>query len=73
MTFDEKRELLHWLFDGKDNKGNKYGIYINKIGKGKEQKVDYFMYGRIVGLRTLKGNDIDYFEDEQICKTTKIS
>ncbi|MFP3860124.1 MAG: recombinase zinc beta ribbon domain-containing protein [Bacteroidales bacterium] len=30
MTFDEKRELLHWLFDGKDKHGTPYGICVNK-------------------------------------------
>jgi site-specific DNA recombinase len=63
MTYDEKRELLHWLFDGKDQTGTKYGIYVNKTGKYKDQKVDYFMYGRIQGLRTLKGDDINYIGD----------
>lgn len=60
MTFEEKRELLHWLFDGYDHLGDRYGIYINKKGKGKDAMIDYFMYGRITGLRTLKGDDYDY-------------
>ena len=60
MTFEEKRELLHWLFDGSDPKGDRYGIYINKKGKRKNVTIDYFLYGRITGLRTLKGNDIDF-------------
>ena len=69
MTFDEKRTLLHWLFDGKDQYSASYGIYINKRGKGKNQMVDYFMYGKITGLRTVKGDDINYQrwdEDEGI-------
>jgi site-specific DNA recombinase len=56
MSFDEKRTLLHWLFDGKDKSGSKYGIYVTKRG----DEIDYFMYGRIVGLRTVKGDDINY-------------
>lgn len=60
MSFDDKKALLHWLFDGKDSDGRPYGIYVNKTGKGKDQKIDYFMYGRITGLRTLKGDDINY-------------
>jgi hypothetical protein len=26
-------------------------------------KIDYFLYGKITGLRTLKGVDIDYEEE----------
>lgn len=68
MTFDEKRNLLHWLFYGKDAKGTNYGIYVNKAGRGKNQKIDYFMYGRITGLRTLKGDDINYQEQDYLTK-----
>jgi DNA invertase Pin-like site-specific DNA recombinase/Skp family chaperone for outer membrane proteins len=75
MSFDEKRALLHWLFDGKDDKGNIYGIYVNTKGKGRgiKQVVDYYLYGKIVGLRTLKGDDIDYmgFVDEEIMEDEK--
>ena len=73
MSFDEKRELLYWLFGGKDNKGTKYGIYINKKGEGKDAQIDYFMYGRITGLRTLKGDDIDYFEEKDNYKTINVT
>jgi len=52
--------LLHWLFDGKDAKGARYGIYVNKKKKGQGQKIDYFLYGRITGWRTIKGDDINY-------------
>jgi hypothetical protein len=60
MGFDEKQELLHWLFDGKDKDGKPYGIYVSRRGRGHGKKVDYFMYGRLTGLRTLKGDDINY-------------
>lgn len=60
MSFDDKKTLLHWLFDGQDQDGKPYGIYVNKTGKGKNQKIDYFLYGRITGLRTVKGDDINY-------------
>ena len=73
LTFDEKRNLLHWLFDGKDAKGMRYGIYITSTGKRKRQKVDYFLYGKITGLRTLKGDNINYFEDDTICETNKLT
>ena len=71
MTFDDKKALLHWLFDGQDQDGKPYGIYINKTGTHKDQKIDYFLYGRITGLRTLKGDDIDYQEwDEDDTENT---
>lgn len=73
MTFEEKRKLLHWLFDGKDQKGTRYGIYVNKIDRGKKQKIDYFMYGKIIRLRTIKGDNINYQEDEQIYGTNKVT
>ena len=60
MTFDEKKRLLHWLFDGKDSDGKSYGIYVKKRGYGHGAAIDYFLYGRITGLRTLKGDDINY-------------
>ncbi|MEX1011054.1 MAG: recombinase family protein [Balneolaceae bacterium] len=64
MTFGEKRQLLHWLFDGSDKGGTPYGIYITKKGKGAGVPIDYFMYGRLTGLRTVKGDDIDYNPDD---------
>ena len=67
MSFDDKRALLHWLFGGKDHEGTPYGIYVSVVGRGKKQAVNYFIYGRIVGLRTLKEDDINYmgyFEEE---------
>lgn len=63
MSYDEKKQLLHWIFDGKDKEGTKYGIYVNKE-KGVRGKIDYFMYGKITGLRTVKGDDIDYNPDD---------
>jgi len=66
MTFEEKRKLLHWVFDGKEPfSGDKYGIYINKEGKGKDAIIDYFLYGRVQGLRSIKGDDFDYMPPEQ--------
>jgi len=62
MSFDEKRNLLFWLFSGKDEQGTPYGVYINKTGKRNDQTIDYFLYGKVTGLRTLKNNDIDYYE-----------
>jgi hypothetical protein len=73
MSFDEKKRLLHWLFDGKDKEGTPYGIYIAKRG---HEKWDYFLYGRITGLRTIKGDDISYQgwdEDENKYKTNNLA
>ncbi len=63
MSFDDKRALLYWLFDGKDEFGKNYGIYIRKTGKGKYSKIDYFFYGKLQGLRTLYRGDINYMGD----------
>jgi site-specific DNA recombinase len=68
MSFEDKRNLLHWLFDGKDETGMPFGIYITvkdfgktgSKGRGREQLVDYFIYGKIQGLRTMKGDNINY-------------
>jgi hypothetical protein len=65
MTFAEKRELLQFLFSDKDRSGSPYGIYINKTGKSMDLRIDYFLYGKITGLRTLKGTDIDYDEETE--------
>jgi hypothetical protein len=73
MSFDEKKRFLHWLFDGKDKEGKPYGIYITKSGN---DKWDYFLYGRITGLRTIKGDDINYQgwdEDENKYKTNNLA
>jgi hypothetical protein len=71
MSFDDKRALLHWLFDGQDKSGKPYGIYITKRGKRDKSKIDYFMYGKITGLRTLKGNDINYQKWDEDDKDSK--
>jgi hypothetical protein len=63
MSFDDKRKLLHWLFDGHDAEGGTYGIYIMATRKGRNQKVDYFLYGRIMGVRTMFGDNLNWEED----------
>jgi len=78
MSFEDKRNLLHWLFNGKNHEGTPYGIYITVKdygktggkGRGREQTVDYYMYGKIQGLRTLKGDDINYQERDELNYTT---
>ncbi len=70
MTFEEKKQLLHWLFDGKDHEGHPYGIYVSARGRAEQKKTDYFLWGKITGLRTLKGDDINYQDwDEDEYKT----
>jgi hypothetical protein len=72
MSFDDKQRLLHLLFDGKDPDGKPYGIYVSKQGRGPGKKIDYFLYGRLTGIRTLKDKDINYQhwdEDETEYKT----
>jgi hypothetical protein len=68
MSYDDKRKLLHWLFDGKDQDGVKHGIFIIATRRGKHQKVDYYLYGRIVGLRTIQGDDYDYNDESEIIR-----
>ena len=56
MTFEEKRQFLHWLFNGKNSKGTPYGIYIEKRGKS---TWDYLIHAKLVtGMKTLKDNSI---------------
>jgi site-specific DNA recombinase len=61
MTYGEKRELLHWLFDGRDEDGKPYGIYVSKYDG---DKWDYYISAHLFGtIRTLKGDDIDYWDE----------
>lgn len=73
LTFDEKRNLLHWLFDGKDRDGKPYGIYVTSKGLRKNRSVDYFLYGKITGLRTLKNDNINHIDDDTIYETNKLT
>ena len=62
MTYDEKRRLLHWLFDGQDEEGTPYGVYVREVKKG---VYDYFISAKMfAGARFLKGDDIDYWDEE---------
>lgn len=62
MSFEEKRQLLHWMFDGTDEDGFKHGIYITKKGKNRwSYTIDaQFLYG----TRNMKGDNIDYWDEE---------
>lgn len=62
MTYDEKKRLLHWLFDGKDETGEKHGIYVKKVGN---KVFDYRINAKLFeGAAFLKGDDIDYNYEE---------
>lgn len=63
MTFEEKRRLLHAIFAGHDHEGTKYGVYVEKTGT---KKYNYLIYASLFhGVRTLFGDDPDYFEDDE--------
>jgi len=58
MSFDEKRALLHWLFDGKDVSGKPWGVYIWKIARG---EFGFYIRASLVeGFMAVKGDDIHY-------------
>lgn len=70
MNFEDKRAILHFLFEGKYNEGTPYGVYVSRKGNCKEQKNDYFLYGKIIGVRTLSGDNPNFQEDNNNYKTT---
>jgi site-specific DNA recombinase len=62
MTFDQKRNLLDALFNGEDDQGTPYGVYLERISKG---VYSYFIYARFFnGTWHLKGDDFDYNPDD---------
>jgi len=69
MTYDEKRRLLHWLFDGKDETGEAHGIYVKKVADG---IYDYRINAKLFeGAAFLKGDDIDYDYEEGLQELKK--
>ncbi|MBW1692719.1 MAG: hypothetical protein JRJ41_00910 [Deltaproteobacteria bacterium] len=61
MSFQEKRLLLHWIFDGKDQKGNKYGIFVKRLDK---DVWAYYINGKLIsGISEVKGYNINYHGD----------
>jgi hypothetical protein len=58
MSYKEKRQLLHFLFDGKDPMtGERYGIYVDRNPDG---SFDYTISARLFfGIRTFREGDID--------------
>lgn len=62
MDFDEIRQLLHNIFDGDDEDGNKRGVYIKKIGN---RKYEYFMLASVFeGLRVMYRGNYDYYDEK---------
>lgn len=57
MTFKEKRQLLHFLFDGKALGGKQYGIYIDKKVEDDSTDLYYSVFGRLRTFRSLPSND----------------
>jgi hypothetical protein len=57
MLYSDKRELLHWMFNGADGNGDRFGIYVEKQGK----MWHYIINARMMlGTRTIFKNNIDY-------------
>jgi hypothetical protein len=55
--YHHKREFMHWLFDGLDEDGYPYGIYIAKRG----ETWDYTISARMIcGTMTISKDGIDY-------------
>jgi site-specific DNA recombinase len=62
MDWKNRRYLIDLMFDGTDEDGRAYGVYVKKI-KGKV--FEYEIYGRFsVGSRFLKNDDFDYYGAE---------
>ncbi|MEX0685310.1 MAG: recombinase family protein [Balneolales bacterium] len=54
MTFEDKKQLLHFLFEGKAPNGEPYGIYIDRKGTGKDTEIIYRLFGRLRALKHKK-------------------
>ena len=65
MTYEDKRQLLSWLFGGRDEAGRRYGIYVNAVGKGKNKSIEMHYQGRLGEFKgdseiKLHGEDSNY-------------
>ena len=64
MPYRNRKHLIDLMFDGVDENGRPYGVYIQDVG-GKGKVFDYEVYGRFTeGSRFMKGDDSDYFGKE---------
>jgi len=79
MTFDQKRRLLEYLFDGKDQEGKHYGIYVwmkKKISKHKKH-FHFDVYAQIFagrgGFYTRDPDGFDFHErmDKRMAEYSK--
>ena len=61
MDFDEKRLLLHAMFDGEDEHGSKRGIYITKLGNRKYQC--FMLATAFQGVRVIFKRNLDYYNE----------
>ena len=58
MPWQNRQYLIDQMFDGTDDQGRPFGVYVRKI---KAKVFDYEIYGRFTeGARFLKGSDDDY-------------
>ncbi len=58
MSFDEKRRLLHAVFEGNDEDGKPYGVYLEKI---KSRVYECFIYAKLFnGIVYISKNGIGY-------------
>jgi hypothetical protein len=55
--YKHKREFLHWLFDGLDEDGFSYGIYLTKRKQGWDYTISAKMF---CGTMTITKKGIDY-------------
>ncbi|MHC4757984.1 MAG: hypothetical protein ACYTE8_04965, partial [Planctomycetota bacterium] len=62
MSYKNRKYLIDLMFDGVDEDGRPYGVYVKNIG-GKV--FDYEIYGKFtVGSRFMKNDDDDYYGPE---------
>ena len=65
MTFEEKRDLLYWLFSGETHEGKPYGIYISVTTKDNFKSIDFKLLGRIVGIGHIIEDEVEYLIRER--------
>ena len=62
MSWKNKKHLIDLMFDGTDENGRPYGVYIKNIGSN---VFEYEIYGRFsAGSKFMKKDDFDYLGEE---------
>jgi site-specific DNA recombinase len=62
MPWQNRKHLIDLMFDGTDDRGRAFGVYIQNV---RAQVFDYEIYGRFTeGARFLKAFDSDYYGPE---------